>query len=207
VGQQESVAAPEQEVTGTCSQTTLHRDASPVRRSRVQGSPSSAHTVGQVEGGSQVSPDPRWPSPQMGAQSWSAAAPQPAGQQPSPLTHAVTAVWLHPREHASTVPDATSLVQASPSSQVEAHAPGRPAVMPRSQRSVPLWTPSPQTVAQSVSVAIVHHVGQQPSPDVHDATGCATQAAVHEAIVPSSFTAVHASPAGHDDGQFASMAR
>ena len=87
-------------------------------------SPSSGQVVGQLDGGSQVSPAPTRPSPQVAAQSLSAAALQPGGQQPSPLTQAAIGSCVQAREQASTVPDAKSAVQASPSSQVAAQAPG-----------------------------------------------------------------------------------
>jgi hypothetical protein len=52
-------------------------------------------------------------------------------------------------------------------------------------------------------VAIVHQVGQQPSPEVQAVTGRATQAALHVPRAPSSFTSVHTSPAGQVLGQAA----
>ena len=52
----------------------------------VQSSPSS-HDVGQLAGGSQVSPLSTTPFPQTGAQSPSFVELQPAGQHPSPDTH------------------------------------------------------------------------------------------------------------------------
>ena len=87
-------------------------------------SPSSGQVAGQLDGGSQVSPAPTRPSPQVVAQSASAAALQPGGQQPSPLTQAVIGSWAQAREQPSIVPDAKSAVQASPSSQLAAQAPG-----------------------------------------------------------------------------------
>jgi hypothetical protein len=50
--------------------------------------------VGQEVFGSQVSPGSTTPLPQVGEQSESLLALHPAGQQPSPETQAVMAVWL-----------------------------------------------------------------------------------------------------------------
>jgi hypothetical protein len=59
----------------------------------VQALPSSQE-VGQDDGRSQVSPFSTTPLPQVGEQSESVLAVHPAGQQPSPETQVVTAVWL-----------------------------------------------------------------------------------------------------------------
>jgi len=64
-------------------QSKLQVAALPVGVSIVQGSPSS-QLVGQLEGGSQVSPGSTTPSPQLAEQSLSLACVQPGGQQPSP---------------------------------------------------------------------------------------------------------------------------
>src|SRR6185295_15324891 len=69
VGQQESAFAPEQAVIGTCRQAALQVAEAPVSCSAVHGSPSSGQDVGQLAGGSQVSPAPMRPSGQWGAQS------------------------------------------------------------------------------------------------------------------------------------------
>jgi hypothetical protein len=59
----------------------------------VQTLPSSQE-VGQEDFGSQVSPFSTTPLPQVGEQSESVFAVHPAGQQPSPATQVVMAVWL-----------------------------------------------------------------------------------------------------------------
>jgi hypothetical protein len=104
VGQQASPVVPEQVVIGVWRQTASQRAGLPVRRSEVQGSPSSAQVVGQVAGGSQVSPAPIFPSPQTGAQSLSVAAVQPVGQQPSPPRQPVTGWCEQLRVQPSTEP-------------------------------------------------------------------------------------------------------
>jgi hypothetical protein len=101
----------------------------------VHGSPSSGQVVGQVVGGSQVSPAPIRPSPQRGLQSESVAPVQPAGQQASSSRQAVIVSCWQARVQPATVPEARSTVQASASSQDRAQAPGWPAVIARSQRS------------------------------------------------------------------------
>jgi hypothetical protein len=90
VGQQESAVEPEQAVIAARTQATSQFAALPCRRSTVQASPSSGQAVGQVAGGSQVSPPPIRPSPHIGWQSLSVDRPQPAGQQPSPSMQPVT---------------------------------------------------------------------------------------------------------------------
>lgn len=109
---------------GTWRQSTSQWAGSPLSCSIVQGSPSSGQVVGQVLGGSQVSPAPMWPSPQLGLQSESVATVQPAGQQPSLSRQAVMGSWLQARVQPATDPEARSTVQASASSQVLAQAPG-----------------------------------------------------------------------------------
>jgi hypothetical protein len=52
------------------------------------------HEVGQDDAGSQVSPFSKTPLPHEGEQSESLLALQPAGQQPSPATQVVMAVWV-----------------------------------------------------------------------------------------------------------------
>ena len=147
---------------GTCWHALVHWRGSPISRSTVHGSPSSGQAVGQVDGGSQVSPAWIRPSLQVAAQSASVAAVQPAGQQPSPLKQAVIAPWVQVRVHAATEPAATSTVQASPSLQLAGQAPGNPAVIARSHASPISTTPSPHTVrGQSASVAAVQPGGQQ----------------------------------------------
>jgi hypothetical protein len=64
---------------------------SPARLSLVQASASS-QALGQLEIGSQVSPDSTALLSQTGAQSLSSLLLQPAGQQPSPSLHALIAV-------------------------------------------------------------------------------------------------------------------
>ena len=54
----------------------------------------SLQEVGQEDFGSQVSPFSTTPLPQFGEQSESLLALHPAGQQPSPETQVVMAVWL-----------------------------------------------------------------------------------------------------------------
>ena len=54
----------------------------------------SSQVVGQVDFGSQVSPFSTTPLPHAGEQSESVLALHPAGQQPSPPTQVVMAVWL-----------------------------------------------------------------------------------------------------------------
>jgi len=164
----------------------------PTSCSKVQGSPSSGQVVGQVAGGSQVSPAPMWPSPQVGSQSLSVAAVQPAGQQPSLSRQATTAKCVHPRVQSWIEPLAMSVVQASASSQVRAQAPGMPAVIARSHCSLASTTPSPHMTKQSVSVAAVQPAGQQWSPSAQAVIGVATQSELQVLGDPTKVNSVHA---------------
>jgi hypothetical protein len=175
---------PEHWVIGTCRHAPVQVAALPVSCSAVQGSPSSAQVVGQVPGGSQVSPAPMSLSPHCGLQSPSLPAVQPIGQQPSPDRQPVTGWWMQVRVQPSGDPEAKSSVQASASSQVRGQAPGKPAVIARSQLSLLLTTPSPQIAAQSESEAIVQPAGQQPSPPAHPVIGIATQWALQVSTRP-----------------------
>jgi len=157
--------------------------------------------MGQLDGGSQVSPAAMRPSPHITPQSRSTSAVQPAGQQPSPLVQAVTSTCVQTREQPASLPDVKSLVHASPSSQVGAQAPGWPAVTPRSQRSPGSRRPSPHTAGQSASVSAVQPAGQQPSPPAQATTGVAAQRALQLVAAPSSATRRQAPPAGQAAGQ------
>jgi hypothetical protein len=190
VGQHPSPLAPEQMVIGVRWQRALHWSGEPVSFSRVQASPSSGQVVGQLPGGSQVSPIPMRPSLHRGAQSLSSTAVHAAGQHPSPLKHAVMRMCEHVRVHASTDPLATSIVHASWSLHDAAQAPGLPAVIRRSQLSAVPTTLSPQITEQSESLAVVHPAGQQPSPDAHPVIGEETHRALHIAASPCSSTDV-----------------
>lgn len=184
VGQHRSGFVPEHVVIGRWRQAALQVSEEPVSCSVVHGSPSSGQVVGQLLGGSHVSPAPTRLSPHFGAQSLSFSAEQASGQQPSFGIQPVMRAWLHAREQPSTDPDAWSNVQASPSSQVRSQAPGWPAVIARSQRSLVSTTPSPQIAGQSLSSTAVHPGGQQRSPPTQAVIGVATHAALQKSDRP-----------------------
>jgi hypothetical protein len=183
VGQQASRAF-EQAVIGMWRQAVLQVAGSPTNRSLVHGSPSSAHEVGQVLGGSQVSPEPMRPSPQRGSQSLSLTAEQPCGQQPSSFMQPVIAWWMQVRVQASAEPDVKSSVQAIPSSHDFRQAPGVPAVIARSQLSRSSTTPSPQIAGQSESTTAEQPAGQQLSPPTQALIGVAMQVALQAEPLP-----------------------
>jgi hypothetical protein len=174
---------------------------SPVSSSRVQGSPSSGQAVGQVVGGSQVSPAPIRASPQRGPQSESVATLHPAGQQPSSSRQAVIVSCRQTRVQPATDPAARSTVQASASSQDRAQAPGMPDVIPRSHSSPGSTTPSPHTTGQSESSSAVQPAGQQPSPPTQAVIGVAAQLAEQVAAEPRGVTLVQDPAAGQLVGQ------
>jgi hypothetical protein len=184
VGQHASALAPEHAVIGVRSQKALHWLGVPTSFSRVHASPSSGQMVGQLPGGSHVSPIPTRPSLHAGAQSPSVSAVHPDGQQPSPARHPVMRMCEQLRVQASTEPPATSTVHASRSSHELGQAPGLPAVIRRSQVSKAPTTPSPQMTEQSESLAVVQPTGQQPSPEAQPVMGEATQRALHISAAP-----------------------
>ena len=93
VGQQPSPAL--QAVMAVWVQAAVQLALLPVSPSTVQALPSLQEArVGQEEGRSQVSPDSTTPLPHLGVQSESLFALHPAGQQPSPETQVLMAVWL-----------------------------------------------------------------------------------------------------------------
>src|SRR6185369_15780713 len=205
VGQHRSAACPEQAVTGTWLQAVLQWAASPVRRSTVQWSPSSGHEVGQLVGGSQVSPAPILPSPHVAAQSESVTLVHPGGQQRSPPRQAVRGAWLQARVQPAAVPEVKSAVQASLSSHDAGQAPGWPGVMPRSQASSGPSTPSPHSAGQSSSLAAVQPGGQHPSPEAQAEMIVVVQRAVQVVAVPASRTIAQAPPGGQEAGQAPSI--
>jgi hypothetical protein len=115
-----------------------------------------AHDVGQVEGGSHVSPAlmSTRPSPQP-AQSESWPGAQPTGQHWSiPALEHVLGVCPQTTLHADALPVCVSVVHGSPSLQF-GHEPGGSQVSPASMRPLP----QPE---QSVSIIAVHPTaGQQ----------------------------------------------
>jgi hypothetical protein len=154
-GQQPSLVVP---LHGSCvvEQRALQVAADPVNVFTSQHCP-GVQAVGQVPGGSQVSPavGSTTPSPQP-AQSVSFCAVQPTGQHLSfPALEHVFGVALHTTLQVVAVPVCVSAVQSFWSSQT-GHDPGGSHVSPISMRPLPQpW--------QSVSVSGVQLLGQQPS--------------------------------------------
>lgn len=88
-------------------------------------------------------------------QSESLAVEQPVGQHPSPPLHCVMGLCPHARLQVAALPVAVSTVHALLSLQLAAQLPSQ--VSPRST-----WL-FPHVEEQSLSVALVHPAGQQPS--------------------------------------------
>jgi len=149
-GQQPSELA--QVVTFWWMHWRLQLLAAPVRVSMVQALLSS-QLAGQLP--SQVSLGSTRPLPQLAEQSLSLAFVQPEGQQPSPLVQEVTDWWLQAKLQVEAAPVEASRVQALPSSQLVGQSP--------SQVSLTSRRPLPQLAEQSLSVALVQPMGQQPS--------------------------------------------
>lgn len=121
-----------QAVIGVNEHSALQLSAEPTRVSVVHAKPSS-QLVGQSP--SQVSDPSTTPLPHVGEQSSSLSASQPAGQQPSPSMQLVISVKVHAAVHSSADPVSSSIVQATPSSQLVGQFP--------SQVSGAWTTPSP----------------------------------------------------------------
>jgi len=120
LGQQPSLGP--HEVMLVCLQLAVQLDAMPNRVSAVQLL-LSLHEVGQLEGGSQVSPCSTTPLPQRGWQSGSLFALQVAGQHPSDKLQLVMGVCVHAAVHEATLPTSRSVVQGSVSAQLDGQAP------------------------------------------------------------------------------------
>jgi hypothetical protein len=110
----------------------------------------------------------------------------------------VIAVLAHVAVHIGALPIKRSVVHASPSSHVTGHDATGSQVSPGSTR------PSPQRAMHSPSVALVHPLGQQPSPERHVVIAAFVHVALQVAALPASMSAVQAFPSlqlvGHDDG-------
>jgi hypothetical protein len=141
-GQQPS--PPVQAVTGSCVHRAEHVAALPVMRSSVQGSV-SPQDVGQLEGGSQVSPASIVPLPHVVEQSESVAGLHPAGQQPSPALQDVIGAWLQRALQLRALPWRVSSVQAFESSQAAGQDSGGSQVSPGSMMPLPQAPLSPST--------------------------------------------------------------
>jgi hypothetical protein len=181
VGQQ--LSPPTQAVcTVSLTQRAVQVVAEPVSFWRWQ--PMGGQAVGQLEGGSQVSPVSTAPLPQLGWQSLSVVALQPGGQQPSPPTQSV---WVPFATHwAWQVPGLASFFNMQPAlAQLVGQVASGSQVSPLST------TPLPQTTEQSASLPTLQPGGQQLSPDAQVVCmPSSTQAAVHAAAEPISFRRV-----------------
>jgi hypothetical protein len=175
-------------------QAALQLAALPVSTSTVQAFPSS-QVVGQLEGGSHVSPLSTWPLPQVAEQSLSVAWSHPGGQQPSPLLQALMGAWLQDALQDAALPVSVSMVQAFPSSQLAGQLEGGSHVSPLST-----W-PLPQVAEQSPSEVLLHPGGQHPSLLLQAVVGAWLQAALQLAALPVSTSTVQAFPSSQVVGQ------
>lgn len=164
--------------------------AAPVKVSVVQAT-LSLHEVGQFP--SQVSAASTIPSPQVEEQSLSFADVHPLGQHPSLFVQAVRAVFVHWKEHVSTVPVNPSVVQALPSSHEVGQLP--------SQASPVSTTPLPQVFEQSASLAAEHPSEQQSSAVMEHATGDVMQRAVQPSGSPAKTDMKHMGASSQVSGQ------
>jgi hypothetical protein len=144
----------------------------------------SLQSAGQLP--SHVSPGSTTRLPQLAEQSLSLLLLQPAGQQPSPVVHWVSAWCAHAALHVDALPVIESCVHGFLSSQSAGQLP--------SQVSPVSTTPLPQDAEQSLSVPELHPAGQQPSPPLHWLIDVWAQAASHLAMLPDTLSAVQALP-------------
>jgi hypothetical protein len=172
----------------------LQLAALPVVWSIVQALP-SLQSAEHEAAGSHVSPGSRTPLPQLGEQSKSVFALQPAGQQPSPEAHVVTTVCPHAALQFAALPVVWSIVQALPSLQSAEHEAAGSHVSPGSR------TPLPQLGEQSESVFALQPAGQQPSPEAQVVTTVCPHATSQVAALPVIWSIVHALPSLQSPGQ------
>ena len=170
-----------QTVTGALSQAALQEAALPTTLSVVQALV-SLQEVGQAP--SQVSMPSTTPLPQTAEQSLSTEALAPSGQQPSASAGAVMAASTHSALQFPALPMRRAVAQTLDGAQLVGQFP--------SQVSKPSTTPLPQEAEQSLSVALVQLLGQQPSPLTQRVMSLMTQAASQLAALPLTDSAVQA---------------
>ena len=125
----------------------------------------SVQELGQEDFGSQVSPSSTTPLSQVGEQSRSVLALHPAGQQRSPATQVVMAVWLQTTLQVALLPVIWSTVQESPSSQL-GQVDGGSQVSPASTTPLPQVTAPPlPPVPGTPPVCGAPPVAAPPEPD------------------------------------------
>jgi hypothetical protein len=130
---------------------------------------------------SQASPASTAPSPQIGVQSGSLAAVQPAGQHRSPEVQAVIGTAMHEPLQLAGEPRRVSVMQVPSTGQPVGQESGTALSQVSTGRST---TPLPHMAAQSASTVRSPPGGQQPSPAMNAVTGRCTQAA--EQVPPES---------------------
>jgi hypothetical protein len=166
--------------TPSSTQLAVQAAADPISFFRMH--PFHMQVAGQLDGGSQVSPDSTAPLPHLGLQSLSTLALHAAGQQPSPAVHAVCTVSS--THWAWQVPPLTRRRCWQPmAGQDVGQLVSGSQVSPQLDSTWPL----PQVQLQSLSFAVVQPDGQQPSPDAQVVCGpSSTHLAVQSAAVPVS---------------------
>jgi len=174
--------------------SAVHTAAVPESTFIVHASESS-QLVGQLLGGSQVSPASRRLLPHIAAQSESVVLSQPDGQQPSPAAQLEIGVLLHAASHVAASPESESIVHASESSQSVGQLLGGSHVSPLSM------TPLPQVTEQSLSVVLSQPAGQQASPPAQLTIAVRLHAKLHVSAAPVIESMVHAFESSQLDGQ------
>ena len=175
-------------------QATLQFAALPVIESLVQLLPSS-QLVGQVPGGSQVSPGSTTELPQLDEQSPSLTASHPAGQQPSPPAQLTMETFEQATLQFAALPVMVSTVQLFPSSQLTGQLPGGSQVSPAST------TELPQLALQSSSVVWSQPAGQHPSPSAQLTMDELVHATLQLAALPVMESTVQLFPSSQLTGQ------
>jgi hypothetical protein len=145
--------------------------------------------------GSQVSLPVTTPSPQRVAQSLSLLALAPSGQQPSPDCGIVIALQSHLAVQLAASPLNDAAMQPAERQLVGL---GQAVVLIGSHASFPVTTPSPQRVAQSLSLLALALSGQQWSPFIGAVIGVFVQTTLHCWGLPVSTSVVHAFLSSHD---------
>ena len=168
-------------VTWTLVQKASQEVAEPFRESAVQLL-ESLQAVGQFP--SQISFSSTTLLPQLGLQSASLLLLHPLGQHPSPFVQVAIEVKTQLASQFPKLPLREFEVQASPSSQVVGQLP--------SQISPASTTLLEQSGAQSLSLRLLHPVGQHPSPEVQAKMAVCKQSALQVDEEPINTSTVHA---------------
>lgn len=148
------------------------------------------------------SPGSTVPFPHTDWQSASFELSHPVGQKSSPPVQSVIATYAQVVSQPCPMTRAICPTIGVQSSLVSGQAPASPAGISVSHSSIPVTTPSPQTVfsSQSVSVCGPQPLGQQPSSLMQSSIAVEAQTAEQDEALPSNASAVQLFPSSQSMG-------